>query len=332
MKRANLLLAPFFLLVAACGQSNSFNGSPPPASPPPPPPPAGNSQMVVTEDNAKPASRVAYKSTMDANNTGGYVGDTGVAGSPGGFQKPGIESSLSGMLTRAIQKVPLGPDVYDCGVSGTQTISGELADIFTLSAGDQINVDATDCDDGLGEVVNGRMEMTIATFSGDLLAGMYLLEVDVLLIDFEVATATDTVLTNGDSTVSIDTTGMPLVAMSISGTSLTNASLTSTETLTGFTTYQTVDTSVMPEPYTLEATGTVDSSQLSGSISYSTPVTFQGAGAAYPYAGEMFIVGANDATIRLIALDEVNVRIETDTDGDGMVDATEDTTWADIAL
>ena len=54
-------------------------------------------------------------------------------------------------------------------------------------------------------------------------------------------------------------------------------------------------------------------------------------GADYPFAGEMLITGANNATIRLIALDSVNVRIETDTNGDGVVDATEDTTWDDIA-
>ena len=34
---------------------------------------------------------------------------------------------------------------------------------------------------------------------------------------------------------------------------------------------------------------------------------------------------------RLIALEAANVRIETDTDGDGTVDDSEDTTWDDIA-
>jgi len=71
---------------------------------------------------------------------------------------------------------------------------------------------------------------------------------------------------------------------------------------------------------------------LAGEIVYSTPVTFQGAGAAYPFTGEMLVTGDNGGTVRLIALDEINVRIETDADGDGNVDAggTEDTTWEDI--
>ena len=113
---------------------------------------------------------------------------------------------------------------------------------------------------------------------------------------------------------------------------MTTVSTAGTETISAFLTSQTVDTSVIQaEPYTLAATGTIESSRLAGEISYTTPTTFQGAGVAYPFAGEMLITGANNATVRLIALDEINVRIETDTDGDGSVDASEDTTWDDIA-
>lgn len=326
--RALLVMFSSLLFLSACGGGSS-SAPPPPASPPPPPAATG---LVVTTANAKPAVRVAYSSTMQSTDTGGLVGGAGLASSQdtGGLQKPagGTFSGLSSIM----QKVPLGPDTYDCGVSGTQTISGELASLLTLTAGDQINVDAADCDDGLGEVINGRMEMTVATFSGDLLLALYLLEMDVLLIDFEVTTATDSVLSNGDSRVSLDTTGTPLISMGISGNSMTTVTNTSTTIMGNFDTSQTVDTSAIPEPYTLSASGTVDSSELGGVISYSTPVTFQGAGASYPYAGEMLINGADGATIRLIAIDSVNIRIEIDTDGNGTVDDSEDTTWDDIAL
>jgi len=324
MMRPILVTLSSLLFVSACGGGS---GSPPP--PVSPPPPAANT-YVVTQSSAKPAARTAYRSSMQSSETGGLVGGAGVASSPGGgLQKPA--ASKPGALSSIMQKVPLGPDTYDCGVSGTQTISGDLASLLTLTVGDQINVDAVDCDDGLGEVINGRMEMTVATFSGDLVLGLYLLEMDVLLIDFEVATATDTVVSNGDSRVSLDTTGNPMIAMGISGLSMTTVSNTTTLIMTNFDNAQTVNTSTVPEPYTLIASGTVDSSDLGGIISYTTPFMFQGAGADYPFAGEMLIEGADGATIRLIALDTVNVRIETDTNGDGMVDFTENTTWADIA-
>ncbi|MDH3440695.1 MAG: hypothetical protein OEM63_08095, partial [Gammaproteobacteria bacterium] len=138
-------------------------------------------------------------------------------------------------------------------------------------------------------------------------------------------------LSNVDSLISLDTTGNPIIGMSISGNSMTTVTNAGSESVTNFSTAQTVDASVVPEPYTLAASGTVDSSQLTGIISFTSPVTFQGAGAGYPFAGELLITGADGGTIRLIALDAINVRIETDTNGDGMVDATEDTTWDDVA-
>jgi hypothetical protein len=330
MFRALLVTLSSAFFLAACGSSSSGSSSPPVS---PPPPPGGMTGLVITAANAKPAARVAYGSTTQSMETGDLVGDSGIAGTPnGGFQKPGAQGASPGALSSILQKIPLGPDTYDCGVGGTQTISGDLASLFTLTTGDQINVDAVDCDDGLGEVINGRMEMTVSTFSGDLVLGLYMLEMNVVLIDFEVATATDTILSNGDSLVSMDTTGNPLLAIGISGNSMTVATNAGTDTMTSFSTAQTVDASVMPEPYTLSSFGTVDSSQLSGVISFTTPVTFQGAGAAYPFAGELLITGADNSTIRLIALDATNVRIETDTNGDGTVDNTEDTTWDDITL
>ena len=328
MKRVYFLVSAIAMVLTACGGGSDGGSAPPPSVPPPP----NQSPITVTSANSKPAVRVAYGATMQSVGTGDLVGGSGLASSPGGYQKPGVQSSIPGVLGRVVQGVPLGPDSYDCGVSGFQTISGDLANPLTLSVGDRINVDATNCDDGLGEVINGRMEMTVALFSGDILSGLYLMEMDVLLIDFRVTTATNDITSNGDSRVSIDTSGTPMLLLGISGTSLTNVSTAAgTETMTGFDTSQSVNTGTFPEPYTLASSGRVNSSQLTGYFDYATPVTFQGAGGAYPFAGEMLITGEGGGTIRLIALDEVNVRIETDVEGDGTVDSTEDTTWDDIA-
>jgi hypothetical protein len=338
MKRASALLSTFLFMMTACGGGS--DGAAPASPPVSPPPPAA--MLVIDDTNAKDAVRVAYGATVDSMSSGDQVGGAGIAGTPdGGFQKPGAEQIMAGTLAKFAAKVPLGPDTYDCGIDpsfGTQTISGEIADPFsllegTLSPGDQINVDFMNCDEGLGEILNGRLEMTVVSFSGDLLvSAAYLMVMDVDLVDFEVTSAAGTILSNGDTRVTVDTTGTPLVAISISGASLTTVTTAGTEVLTNFSTAQTVDTSVFPEPYTLTSSGNVDSTQLAGSISFSTPVTFQGAGGAYPFAGELLVTGANNASIRLIALDAINVRIETDADGDGNVDTTEDTTWDDVAL
>ena len=316
------------LLFSACGGSNS--------DPAPPPPPGGGTGLTIDTTNAKPAIRVAYGATAQSVETGGFVDDSGIASTPdGGFSKPTNGNGAAGVITRFMQKDPFGPFIEACIPGGTMTLNLDVNPVTFvaggLSIGDKINVDYADCDQGLGDVINGRMEFTVAGFTGDLALGLYRLEMDVLLIELAVTTAADTITSNGDSTVTVDTIGNPMVLLSISGNSLASVSATTTETVTNFLTSQTVDTSVIPEPYTLESSGTVNSSQLSGVISFETMVTFQGMGGAYPFAGQLLVTG-NGSAVKLIALSDTTVRIETDPDGDGVFELLEETTWDDIAL
>lgn len=317
------------LFFSACGGSSYDPAPAPPAG-------GGGTGLTIDSTNAKPAIRVAYGATAQSVETGGLVDDSGIAASPdGGFSKPTVSNGAAGVITRFMQKDPLGPFVEACIPSGTLTLNLDVNPVTFvaggLSVGDTINIDYADCDQGLGEVINGRMEFTVADFTGDLALGLYRLEMDVLLIDLAVTTATDIITSNGDSTVTVDTTGNPMVLLSISGNSLASVSTASTETITNFLTSQTVNTSVIPEPYTLESSGTVNSSALSGVISFETTVTFQGMGGGYPFAGQLLVTG-NGSAVKLIALTDTTVRIETDPDGDGVFVLLEETTWDDIAL
>ena len=330
MKRVPLLASAVAIGLSACGGGS---GGDPAIQPPPP----GGTQtpLTVTTNNAKSAVRVAYNATSVSMETGDMIGGPGVVSAPGGLQKPAAPTGFPDFIDIVMQKIPI-TDVTGCGLdgtTGTQTTTIDFATPGTLTAGDTIVIAFDNCDQGLGEVLNGRMEMTVVTFSGDLLVtGLYQLEMEVQLVNFQVTTALDDILQNGDSTVTLDNTGMPMVSISISGNSLATVTNTSTQIITDFSTSQSIDTSVFPEPYTMDTSGTVDSTELGGMIDYTTPVTFQGAGDGYPFAGELLVVGANNASIRLVALDDVNVRIDTDTDGDNVVDNSETTTWDDIAL
>jgi hypothetical protein len=112
------------------------------------------------------------------------------------------------------------------------------------------------------------------------------------------------------------------------GTTLMVDNGSSTETLTDFSSTVTEDTSMFPANFTTEATGRVSSTQFEGVVSYATPLAFQATGDGFPYEGEMLVFGTNNASIRIMAIDEVNVRIEADFNGDGAADATIETTWA----
>lgn len=145
--------------------------------------------------------------------------------------------------------------------------------------------------------------------------------------NFRVTDGADFNLTNGDLALTIDSRTQPTIVVTTLGSSLAISNSNSRETLTDFSSMVTEDTSVFPSSFTVDATGKVSSTQFNGFVNYDTPVAFQSAGAGYPYAGEMLVVGANNARIWIFALSDVDVRIEADYNGDGAPDATIDTTW-----
>jgi hypothetical protein len=61
-------------------------------------------------------------------------------------------------------------------------------------------------------------------------------------------------------------------------------------------------------------------------VSHATPVTFSGFVVDFPSQGEMRITGKNSSA-RIIALDNVNVRIEIFSNGSDTPDTIIDTTW-----
>jgi len=288
MKSRLLLALSSTLLLSSCGGGSDFSG--------------GSTDTGVglglTSANAMTAAGVAYSAasgSVDLANVGGSIGVSAGSSAPISPSK-----QLSGFLVNALQQIPFGPDVFPCAVSGSMTLSGDIADPLTLSAGDTFTIQATACDDGIGEIIDGLISMTVTDFTGDLFLGTYLLGMDATLDGLQVTTASDVISSTGDTSITLDTTAAPFVAASVSGASMMTSSNASTETLSNYSTEQTVDAGMVPSPYTLTSSGTVDSSQLADSV-------------------------------RLIALDNVDGRIELDNDGNGSVDETIDTTWAALA-
>ena len=85
---------------------------------------------------------------------------------------------------------------------------------------------------------------------------------------------------------------------------------------------------MFPSNFITDATGTVSSTLFNGFVAYNMPTPFESTGDGFPYRGEMVVFGTNNATIRIIAISEVDVMIDADYDGDGASDATIQTTWA----
>lgn len=321
-------LIPLALLAACSGGSSNFDGRNDP------PPPAG---LSIDPANAPQALSAAYAAALASGDLAGLAGSTGLTADAGGdFAKPGLDSRAKGIVDQIVREVPIGPDVYDCIVAGTVTISADIVDPLVLasgmlSAGDTFLVEYDNCDDGVGEVIHGTIDMIVDAFTGDILVTQaYDMTMTMDVTDLQVTTTTDVLSSNGDATATLNTLQAPYVEASVSGNAMTMDTNTASESLSDYSSAQTLDAGVVPSPYTLSASGTLDSSQLSGVVVYSTPVTFEGFDVSYPHAGEFLVTGENSSA-RLIAVDDVNVRIEIDTDGNGSVDETINTTWDELA-
>jgi hypothetical protein len=321
MNLARLSVLSASVMIAACGSGgDQFGGAQPPTT-----------TFAITSANAVTAASVSWQAIAASGDFGDLGGGLVLStDSPGGFAKASVAQKAGGSLVNVVQQVPFGPEVLPCLTDGIVTLSGDIANPETLTVGDTFRAVYELCDDGAGEVIDGAIDFTVREFTGDILTGLYMLSMDTVVTNLQVVTGTDTISNNGDVNVTLDTMLAPLVSAGVSGTSMTVDSNASSETLSAYSSRQTVDGNLQTLPFTLSASGTLDSTQLAGIIRYSTPVTFAGEGADYPSSGALLVEGDNSSA-RLTAVDNVNVTIEIDSNGDGVIDATIETTWVALA-
>ncbi len=311
--------------LSACGGGGSDSAAPP-------------SLVEITSNNAQAIAGAVLLSSFEGSDLGTFAIFAPASGTETSTKTTALYAkvgSLQKAETRSLMKqsqqgfmqAPVGPVTADCDVAGTVTTSGTLASSTTLSAGDQITLSFSDCDDGT-TVVNGVFSMRIASLTGDLVSGMFTLGIDVTLTDFQVLEAGETVTANGGVSFTTDTTSSPTITTTITTDSLTVTGGGASNTLLDYLMTQVV--SDVTSEYSLEASGTLTSSAFSGSVSFETQVALQGTGTDFAVSGELLITGANGATIHVIVLDGVSVRLEVDLDGDAETDEIVDATWADL--
>lgn len=215
-----------------------------------------------------------------------------------------------------------------CNVSGTADITRDLADPGTLTIGDRITAVFVDCDDGEGYVINGTVDITVAGKQGDLAAGVFSLSLDTIMTGVEVTEGSETASFDGSFTLTLDSLDFPVIAQRLAGSEFAVSYGPETVTLTNFDHYIEVDFGVIPEAVLVEVSGRMDSQLLGGSVDYETPVAVRATGDNEPYTGEILVTGSDDSTVRIVIEDSTRVTLEVDTNGDGVVDAYIDTTFA----
>jgi len=313
-----IVLGTGLLMLAGCGGGGSDD----------PPVPLA----AITTANAPAIARSVVTAAFQGDDLGTFafapMGVSSPKTAPVYFSKVAeIQEARIGALLQQAQTfalVPVGPEVSPCTGGGTVTLSGNIANPATLGANDTITFDFASCVEG-DTTTNGRFSMRVTSFSGDLASGTFSFAVTTTLTSFQVTVAGETATVNGAVSVSISASGSMLSTTVTSG-SISVVDGASSSTLHNYSSVHTLTSG----SFTLDVSGSLTSSDFSGTVNFDTTALLQGMGDGYAFTGQVLITGANGATIKIVVLDSTYLRLEVDSNGDGVVDATLDLTWDDL--
>jgi hypothetical protein len=220
-----------------------------------------------------------------------------------------------------------------CENGGTYTISGDISNPEVPSVGDSLTYTFYNCEI-LSLVMNGTMGFTITELSGTLsLSPPYTVGLDAFMNDFSMDNGSVVVTGDGDMsmTLSEDTSGNETLL--IAGTSYTQSVNGVYETLTGYRYDLRMDN--LSGDFSFDQSGTYESDEIGGSVSYETLTTFSGNDSianGNPTAGVLHVTTSIDSSQALVTAqpDGINVQIDVDHDGDGLYETTIMTTWTEL--
>jgi hypothetical protein len=323
------------MLLAACGGGGGGGGVVAP-------PPVG--AITITTANAEQVSAVvvgSVDSLVGASSGSVLITGVSVSTSGSGIDLPGILMSQldrfavirQQQLSSGIVGVVIGPLTDTCSSGGTVTVSGNVADQFldTFSAGDTLTADFSNCNE-FGIVFNGGLDLTINTVNPDPFDGLtlpYVLDFSVDLRNFAVADAGDIFISQGDMQLVISEGISGDMHEVLSGTSIIVSVNGVVDSLANYNYDIQIDAI---GNYSIDISGTMTSSILGGTVTYTTLTPFTGTDPGDPTAGVLFMESDSDASQAILTAqpDGINILIDVDTDGDGTYEGMVPTTWATL--
>lgn len=296
--------------------------------------------VAITSSNAPQASSEAANSSSQTIGAAGTGSDviTGVAVQADSDGRPSIASLVidqillidrhSAQLAPAVATGAVISEAISCTGGGNVSVSWNDADNDSdLSAGDSFSLTFNSCIEE-GIILNGGMSLTGLTLYGDPdIVAAWSLGATVSFSSFQASFAGDTATLNGDISLRAETSNGINVETELSGNSLSLQENGRTTTLRSFSYAFIEDLNTLQ--YTLTASGSLQSSRLGGTVTFSTPnlLTGQNIAVNWPTSGSMKITGANSSSVTLTVLGGDDVRLDVDSDGDGLADDTIFSTW-----
>lgn len=281
--------------------------------------------VAITADNAEEVASALMTTVR-------VVGEFDLSTRIGELVQAGDNSSLA-QARLAQARVVIPAQVIPCRESGTQTVSGDVADpsLSSLTAGDIIVIGFDECQEFDGITTSGTMNLSVESFSGSFSTPPYSYTVVATTTDLTLTEQGETRTFSGSTTFFISTDDGIVFNSELSLDSLDYSEQVSGDagTLSNFTATNVFDLAAFT--YSQISSGTLSSLKVGGEFDFeiTTPFTgtFMGASTNNPDTGVMLVTGANDSRAAITVLDSVNVQLEVDEDGDGTVEETIQTTW-----
>ncbi len=236
------------------------------------------------------------------------------------------DEALSTIIVRPLTSDTQG--IQSCAISGTADISGDI--VPPINAGNTISAIFDNCDEGLGFVLSGRVDISVLLIEGAFLTPRFRLDLDVALGDIEIRSGTDTATADGTFTLQIDALDWPRVAQGIVGSELVFGLNGERLVLTDFSQEVRLTGSIAPVSVIETAAGDLDSTSLGGAVDYTTPWSLRAWDGFDPFAGEILITGNGGSSVRVVVNDVGSVILEVDESGNGVIDAYIEVTWSEL--
>lgn len=227
-----------------------------------------------------------------------------------------------------------GPVDILCAASGTATVSGFIASAGTYSADDRLDTTFANCA-RVGESLSGEMVMTVTGFE-ETPNDAYAVSGSVVETALERAAGGLLFTGTGSFVTSYDFvfTSAGVILMNASANTFTVAAGGVDRSLSSAIVNAEILAGPAPVQITRSSSGRLTSPLLTGSYDYESVAAdvffFDVDPATGPFSGELLVTAGDSSALRIVALDELNVRLDVDTDGDGIAETSIATTWADL--
>jgi len=329
-KRAFILLSVSTLFLMTFGCGGGGGGS----SPPPPPPPTGN--LPITSANAQDITESVLEAVSSVIE---LIAVTDVVGLPG-IPEANANQVLLISSRSPFSKLSRVDNQLQAPVTGTVpcdsgqvTVTWDDADNdMQVSTGDTFDILFEDCFFTEEEVtLNGATSLMNITVTGDPVNEIapWSFVATFGFDNLEGTDATDTATIDGDLTLDLSSGDNVVIDLAVAITSLTVVQSGETATLSDFVLTESIDVNTLA--LTIDSSGTFTSTELNGSVTFETLVSFMIIGDDNPFAGQL-LISDDSSSVLVTVIDNISVQLDIDEDLDGTIDDTIIVTWDDLDI